>query len=90
MPRWEVKYSEKAEQQLKKLDNSARKIIERFVKRLPDYPNPRDIGKALKGQFAGLWRYHVDDYRLICSIHDNVLTIEIVKIGHRKEVYKRK
>ena len=88
MLHWEVKYSEKAEQQLKKLDNSARKIIERFVKRLHDYQNPRDIGKALKGQFTGLWRYRVDDYRLICSIHDNVLTIEIVKIGHRKEVYK--
>ena len=87
---WRVEYSENAKRQLRKLDNSVRAIIERFVKRLPEYPSPRSIGKPLKGQFAGLWRYSVDDYRLICSIHDNVLIIEVVKIGHRREVYKDK
>ncbi|MBQ7219738.1 MAG: type II toxin-antitoxin system RelE/ParE family toxin [Synergistaceae bacterium] len=82
MQQWEVKYSHQAEKQLRKLDNSVRLIIEQFVDRLPDYPNPRDIGKALRGQYSGLWRYSVGDYRLICSIHDNVLVIEVVKIGH--------
>ena len=88
MQQWEVKYSRQAEKQLRKLDNSVRVIIEQFVDRLPDYHNPRDIGKALTGQYSGLWRYSVGDYRLICSIHDNVLVIEVVKIGHRSKVYK--
>lgn len=72
------------------MDNSVRNAIERFVKRLPEYPNPRSVGKALKGQFAGLWRYSVDDYRLICSIHDDVLIIEVIKFGHRREIYRKK
>lgn len=90
MPLWRVEYSEHAKKQLRKLDNSVRIAVERFVKRLPEYPNPRSVGKALKGQFAGLWRYTIDDYRLICSIHDNVLVVEVIKIGHRREVYKGK
>ena len=85
---WEVKYSRQAEKQLGRLDKSVRVIIEQFVDRLPDYPNPRDLGKALKGQFSGLWRYSVGDYRLICSIHDDVLVVEVVKLGHRSKVYK--
>ncbi len=85
---WEVKYSRQAEKQLHKLDKSVRGSIEQFIDRLPSYPNPRDIGKALTGQYSGLWRYSVGDYRLICSIHDNVLIIEVVKIGHRSKVYK--
>ena len=88
MQRWEVKYSRQAEKQLRKLDKSVRIVIEQFINRLPDYPNPRDIGKALTGQFSGLWRYSIGDYRLICSLHDNVLIIEVVKIGHRSKVYK--
>lgn len=90
MPLWTIRYSENAAKQFHKLDKSVQRTIERFVNRLPDYPNPRDIGKALTGQFSGLWRYTVGDYRLICSIHDNVLTIEVVKIGHRSKIYKDK
>ena len=87
MQQWKVEYSDEAKRQMRKLDNSVRLTIERFVERLPNYPSPRSLGKSLKGQFSGLWRYKVDDYRLICSIHDNILVIEIVKIGHRSKVY---
>ena len=86
---WQVKYSRQAAKQLSKLDNSVRRVIKNFVDKLPEYPNPRDIGKALKGQFSGLWRYSVADYRLICSIHDDVLTVEIIKLGHRSKIYKQ-
>ena len=85
---WRVEYSQQARKQLHKLDKSVRIVIEGFIDRLPEYPNPREIGKALKGQFSGLWRYSVGDYRLICSIHDNVLVVEVVKIGHRSKIYK--
>ena len=88
MMQWKVEYSDSAKRQMRKLDKTVRTAIERFVHRLPDYPSPRSIGKVLKGQFSGLWRYVVDDYRLICSIHDDVLVIEVIKIGHRREIYK--
>ena len=89
MPLWNVKYSDTAAKQLRKLDKPVRTLIENFVDRLPDYPNPRSIGKALTAKLSGLWRYSVSDYRLICSIHDNILTVEVIKIGHRREVYRK-
>ena len=88
MQYWEVKYSTYAKKQMDKLDNSARTLIENFILRLQSYSNPRSVGKALHGEYAGLWRYSVSKYRIICSIQDKVMTIEILKIGHRKEVYK--
>ena len=87
MSLWKVEYSDQAAKQFKRLDKSVRVNIENFINRLPEYPNPRDIGKALKGKFSGLWRYSVGNYRLICSIHDDVLIIELVKIGHRSNIY---
>jgi len=36
---------------------------------------------------AGLWRYRVRDYRLICQIKDEVMLVLVVSVGHRKNVY---
>lgn len=49
----------------------------------------RSRGKALVGNLAGLWRYRVDDYRIICNIEDEVLVILVIDVAHRREVYKR-
>jgi len=47
------------------------------------------MGKALQGaSFDNLWRYRVGDYRLIAQIEDKDITILIVRIGHRKDVYR--
>ena len=49
--------------------------------------NPRPIGfKKLKGVAA--YRIRVNNYRVIYEIFDNVLTVEIIAIGHRKEIYR--
>jgi mRNA interferase RelE/StbE len=37
---------------------------------------------------AGLWRYRVGDYRLICRLEDNKLVVLVLKIGHRRDVYE--
>ena len=87
---WIIKFSKEANYELSKLDKSVQKKISAFIDKLNSYPSPRSVGKALKGQYSGLWRYKVADYRLICSIHDNVLTVEVVKIGHRSKVYQDK
>jgi mRNA interferase RelE/StbE len=44
--------------------------------------------KALKGALSGKFRLRVRDYRIIYQKKDDVLTILIVRIGHRKEIYK--
>jgi mRNA interferase RelE/StbE len=55
---------------------------------LPCSKNPRQLGKALKGQLSTLWRYRVGDYRVVCALRDEVLVVLVVRIGHRKWVYR--
>ena len=45
------------------------------------------MGKALTGQFKGLWRYRLGDYRILTEIKDDVLVVLIIEIGNRKNLY---
>lgn len=74
---------------MKKLDReTARRIIAK-LREISQLEDPRSTGKALVGNLAGLWRYRVGDYRIICDIEDGVLVILVVDIAHRSKVYKR-
>ena len=44
----------------------------------------------LTGNLSGVWRYRVGDYRLFAEINDTEVTIFIVEVAHRREVYKNK
>ncbi len=53
-----------------------------------EFPKKADSNPVLKGQFAGLRKYRIGDYRVIYSIlGDDVL---ILRIAHRRDVYKKK
>ena len=56
---------------------------------LIDTVNPRLHGKALQGEYSGLWRYRVGKYRIIANIQDETITILIVDIGHRSRIYSK-
>lgn len=89
MSKWLVKLKGGAAKSLKLLDIGTRQRIERFIDRLSETENPRSHGKALQGKrHAGLWRYRIGDYRLICQIKDSELIILLLEIGHRKDIYK--
>jgi mRNA interferase RelE/StbE len=49
--------------------------------------DPRMLGRALRGELSEYWRYRVGDYRLVCEIQDDVLTVLVVRIAHRSKVY---
>ncbi len=49
--------------------------------------NPRNFGKELAGDKAGLWRYRIEDSRIVCNIQDDIIRVLVVRIGHRKDVY---
>ena len=86
---WKLSFLPKALRQLRSLDKSAQKRILKFLhERLLASPDPRSLGKALVGEMAGLWRYRVGDYRLICRIEDWEVTIIVLEIGHRREIYR--
>jgi mRNA interferase RelE/StbE len=90
MMNWSVNVRDKAVKALAKIDRTDAAKIWHFLEvELPAMNHPRASGKALKGDFKGLWRYRVGNYRVIAQIHDNELVILIVDVGNRKDVYKQ-
>jgi mRNA interferase RelE/StbE len=51
--------------------------------------DPTLLGQPLKGTKSHLWRYRVGDYRVICEIDKEIITVFVIRIGHRKDVYKK-
>lgn len=86
---WRVEFTETADRQLDDLDAQQSKRILKFVQKLTRLENPRGLGEALHGpRFGEFWKYRVGDYRLICKIEDDRLIVFVVKIGHRRDVYR--
>jgi mRNA interferase RelE/StbE len=86
---WQIEITEDAEKLLAKMGATEAKRIVKFLKgRLQQAENPRASGDALKGTLRDYWRYRVGDYRIICRIEDNILTVFVVHVGHRREVYR--
>ena len=83
-----IEFSPLAEKQFLKLDKQIQRQSQKFVLQLKNLENPRSRGKALVGNLSHLWRYRVADYRLICDIQDEKILVTILRIGHRKEIYK--
>lgn len=87
---WTVEISDIAERQLGKLDRPvARRIIDWLDDRITGCKNPRHFGEPLRGDLAGLWRYRVGDYRILCEIREQQLIVLALTIGHRRKVYVR-
>ena len=87
---WIIKYTESSSKQLKKLDQqTALRVLNYMDERVAVLADPRSLGKNLKGPKMGeYWRYRVDDIRVICNIVDGQLTVLVVEIGNRREVYR--
>ena len=87
---WTVEVADFAERQLRKLDRPVRgRILDYLHERIEGCKNPRHFGEPLKGGRAGLWRYRVGDYRIICELRDDNLLVLALSVGHRREVYRR-
>jgi mRNA interferase RelE/StbE len=86
---WQIEITRTAEKQITKLDRAAQRSILDFLReRVRTVPDPRQLGKPLRGDKKDLWRYRVGDYRIICDIQDERLVILVVRVGHRKEIYR--
>ncbi len=86
---WTIKFNASALKQFKKLDKSIQKKILKFLTlRISPLENPRISGKPLSYDKFGLWRYRIEDFRIVCQINDDALLILVVRVGHRKEVYE--
>ena len=85
---WKVEFDDAAAKELRKLDQQAQQQILIYLReRIATADDPRRFGRPLTGDLAGLWRYRVGDYRMICSIEDDRFVVLVLRIGHRKKIY---
>lgn len=86
--RWRVEFDRDAAKEFRKLGEPARRTILRYLReRIATAGDPRRFGKALAGEFAGLWRYRIGDHRLIVSFEEDRLVVLVLRVGHRRKVY---
>ena len=86
---WRIEIARTAEKQIGKLDGAAQSLILRFLReKLAPAADPRQWGKALHGNKRGLWRYRIGNYRIVCDIQDERITVLILTVAHRKDVYR--
>lgn len=82
-----VVYLDQVEDDLKKLDKP---VVRKILVRIETYlaQDPKGLGKQLTGEFQGYWRYRWGDYRVIYKMSEREILITVLRISHRKEVYK--
>jgi mRNA interferase RelE/StbE len=85
---WRVRWEKRALKDMAALSPRDRERISRFLlERVADREDARDVGAALAGPQSGYWKYRIRDYRVIASIIDVEVTIIVVRVGNRREVY---
>ncbi|MFZ0800922.1 MAG: type II toxin-antitoxin system RelE/ParE family toxin [Terriglobales bacterium] len=88
--KWKIEFDPAAQRELDKLDKTvARRIFKFLYERVGRLDNPRKIGERLQGTLSEFWKYRVGDYRLICSLENERLVVLVLRVGHRREVYRR-
>lgn len=87
--RWVYRFDDRALKELRKLGKKTKRdIIDYLDDRVAGREDPRRFGKGLKSDLAGLWRYRVGDYRILCQISDGQLLVLVVAVGHRRDIYE--
>jgi len=82
---YKIVYKKSVQHDLKKLSKTdASRILDQIERELPQNADSHPV---LKGQFAGLRKYRVGDYRVVYAILED--EIVVLRIGHRKDVYKK-
>ena len=80
-----LKIDDKVFKDLKKIDKTWQKrILSKIKTTLIEDPYS---GKKLVGNLSPFWRIRVGDYRVIYVIEEEIVTVEVIKVKHRKEVY---
>ncbi len=84
---YDIRYSSSAIKFLKKLEKKASKKIYTGLQRLVSGAENVDV-KKLKGHDV-LYRLRIADYWVIYEVHHKEILIQVIKIGHRKDVYEK-
>ena len=82
---YSIKIKASAAESLRRIAPEARARIVDAITRLAHEPA---AGGVLKGEFSGLRRLRVGDYRIVYEVIDNALTVLVVRIAHRRQAYR--
>jgi mRNA interferase RelE/StbE len=84
---YSISIKSSALKELSKLPKATVKKAEKAIDGLAHNPRPDGV-KKLKASEEDLYRIRIGDYRIIYSIEDEIKIVDILKIGHRKDIYK--
>lgn len=86
---WKINFEPDAGKQLKKLDKYSQQLIRNYLKdKVLILEHPKMLGKPLKYNLKGYWRYRIDKFRIVCDLQEDVLMILVIKIAKRDVVYE--
>ena len=80
-----LKIKQSALKELQKINKQERIRVIAAIEPLAEHPH---IGKLLKGEFSGLRRIRSGNYRVIYEINEGEVLILVLRIAHRKQVYR--
>lgn len=84
-----ILFSSGFKKDISKLDKSDYELLRKWIKKhLLSTKDPRSLGKALTGDLKGLWRYRIDNYRMIVEIDDSHFIVLALEYGLINKVYK--
>ena len=82
---YKIELRRKAQRSLNKLPKDDFNAVLESVRGLANTPRPKGVEKI---KSAGLWRIRQGDYRIVYNIDDSQRIVTILRIGHRKEIYR--
>jgi mRNA interferase RelE/StbE len=85
MGSYNIRWKASAARELKKLPQSTLSRVLKAVEKLRATPYPEGVRKLVGSEHT--YRIRVGDYRIIYTVRASELVIEIIRVGHRKEVY---
>ncbi len=86
---WKVEWDDRARRELRKLDPEVQREVLRYLRQgIAVNDEPRRFGKSLSSEMSGLWRYRIGAYRFVCRIEDDHSVVLVLRVAHRKEVYR--
>ena len=83
---YRIHFAGRAERAFRKLSPDVQRRLDPAILALAD--NPRPPGCLKLSGADSLWRIRVGDYRIVYSIHDDRLLVLVVRVAHRKDVYR--
>ena len=86
MASYKIVWKHSARKELEKLPKAIIGKVVKAVEELSDTPYPKGVRKMVGVEQT--FRLRVGDYRVVYNVFDDVLTIEIIRVKHRKDVYR--